>query len=125
MCPSDSSTSATNHSPRPARKLPPSAAELAPTAHDGSHPASTSSADASVEVVVFPELYKNASDALSTDSPLLVIGRLEKDEENVKIIAGEITLLENAKDVADKIKARNTHILARSEGLSADKLESL
>jgi DNA polymerase-3 subunit alpha len=78
-----------------------------------------------VEVVVFPELYKNASDALSSDSPLLVIGRLEKDEESVKIIAGEITLLENAKDVADKIKARNTHILAQSEGLSADKLERL
>jgi DNA polymerase-3 subunit alpha len=78
-----------------------------------------------VEVVVFPELYKNASEALAGDSPLLVIGRLEKDEESVKIIAGEIALLEDASQVADKIKARNTHILAQSDGLSEDKLERL
>ncbi|MBI5167780.1 MAG: DNA polymerase III subunit alpha [candidate division NC10 bacterium] len=48
----------------------------------------------SVEVIVFPELYKNASSFLGKDAPLYVKGELDVAEEAVKLLASELFPLE-------------------------------
>lgn len=50
----------------------------------------------SVDVVVFPETYKKSHAWLKSDRPILVIGNIDEGEEQNKIIAREIFLLEEA-----------------------------
>jgi DNA polymerase-3 subunit alpha len=47
------------------------------------------------EVTVFPELYGRCSHFLSAGGRIFVSGRREKEEENVKILASDIVLLED------------------------------
>ncbi len=49
-----------------------------------------------VEVVVFPEAYARSADLLSSDTPLIVRGTLEKSEDSGKILADELFPLEVA-----------------------------
>ena len=51
-----------------------------------------------IEVVVFPELYKACSELLKTDQPLLVTGKVSKEEESdaPKILASSIIPLADA-----------------------------
>jgi DNA polymerase III subunit alpha len=54
-----------------------------------------------IEIIVFPEVYRQASDVLAADQPLLVRGRLSTENENTRrIIAAEIVPLEQAHEIA-------------------------
>ncbi len=75
----------------------------------------------SVEVVVFPEVFKAASEYLQGDEALLVSGTLDAGEESCKILATEILLLN---DVKEK-KTTKVHIRVLTTGLTEDKLQQL
>lgn len=51
-----------------------------------------------MEIIVFPSLYREAANIISADSPLVVSGHLEKTEKGYKIIAKEITSLLDGKE---------------------------
>ncbi len=51
-------------------------------------------AEGSIEVIVFPELYRNSLPLLQKDTPLLIKGAVDKTEKGVKIVAGEISRLD-------------------------------
>jgi DNA polymerase-3 subunit alpha len=51
-------------------------------------------ADGSVEVIVFPQLYRSSLPLLQKDTPLLVKGTVDKTEKGVKIISTEISRLD-------------------------------
>jgi DNA polymerase-3 subunit alpha len=51
-------------------------------------------AEANIEVIVFPDLYKNSLAILQKDTPLLVKGTVDKTEKGVKIVAHEIARLD-------------------------------
>ena len=74
-----------------------------------------------VEVVVFPELYSGSADLLSGDEPLLVTGGLEVGEESCKIIATEVTLLNNVKEA----QTSRVHFRLSTPGLDVDQLRAL
>ncbi|MBI5469657.1 MAG: DNA polymerase III subunit alpha [Deltaproteobacteria bacterium] len=78
-----------------------------------------------VEVVVFSDLYKKAREFVTADKPVIVIGRLDKEEDDVKMVATDITPLEDAKKIEKKIKPRNTHIMAPTVGLGSEKFSEL
>jgi DNA polymerase III subunit alpha len=50
----------------------------------------------SVSVIFFPDVYRSAYDLLHGEEPLLIRGTLDVGEENVKVIAHEVTLLASA-----------------------------
>ena len=50
-----------------------------------------------VEVIVFPDLYKTANHMLLTDTPLIVAGQLDKSEQGYKIKALRLHLLADVK----------------------------
>ena len=52
--------------------------------------------EGSVEVIVFPELYKNSVHVLKKDMLLLVKGTIDKDEKGVRVRAKEVSNLEDA-----------------------------
>ncbi len=56
----------------------------------------------SVEVVVFSDCYQNAFNLLHSDDPIFVKGRVDREEDNIKIIAEEILQL-------DFVALKNTH----------------
>jgi DNA polymerase-3 subunit alpha len=49
-------------------------------------------------MIVFPDTYKDVSSVLEGDEPVLVIGSLNKEEDNAKIMAKEIIPLSRAKE---------------------------
>jgi len=51
-----------------------------------------------VEVLVFPETYRECQDLLSSDAPLFLVGQLEADERAAKIKATAIYRMENLRD---------------------------
>jgi DNA polymerase-3 subunit alpha len=68
-------------------------------------------AHGSVEVIAFPETYQRAGSILDTGSLVLVRGKLERDDESVRIIASEITSIETlterlSREVAIRVTAR-------------------
>jgi DNA polymerase-3 subunit alpha len=50
-----------------------------------------------VEVVVFPDLYKTSQHLLLTDTPLIIAGQLDKNEQENKIKAVRLHLLTEVK----------------------------
>ncbi|MBI5643952.1 MAG: DNA polymerase III subunit alpha [Deltaproteobacteria bacterium] len=79
----------------------------------------------SVEVVVFSDLYKKVRDDIASERPLLVMGKLDKEGEDVKIVANDITPIEDASKLEKKIKTKNTHIHAKAANIDAEKLTLL
>lgn len=79
----------------------------------------------SVEAVVFADLYRKVREIVSGDHALLLTGRLDKEEEAVKLIASDIIPIEEAGAAEKKLKARNTHILAPVASLDKEKLTEL
>ena len=53
-----------------------------------------------VEIVVFPEAYQRAAAAIETGTLVLVRGKLERDDETVRILATEISPLESVRERA-------------------------
>ncbi len=63
-----------------------------------------------VEIVVFPEAYQRAAALIETGTLVLVRGKLERDDESVRILASEIAPLDSvrerlAREVAIHLKA--------------------
>ena len=54
--------------------------------------------NASTEIVVFSSVYAEANQLLTDDNPVLVEGRVQKDENSVKIIADKIVSIEKAEE---------------------------
>ncbi|MBI5453343.1 MAG: DNA polymerase III subunit alpha [Deltaproteobacteria bacterium] len=79
----------------------------------------------SVEIVVFAELYRKSRENIASDRPLLIIGRLDKEGEDVKIVANDIALLEDAGKMDKKVKTRSMHMHADGASLTAEKLTAL
>ncbi|MBI2399959.1 MAG: DNA polymerase III subunit alpha, partial [Deltaproteobacteria bacterium] len=79
----------------------------------------------SVEAVIFSDLYKKVRDLVSGDHALLFSGKLDKEEDEVKLIAFDIIPIEEAGTADKKLKARNTHIHAPVTGLTGEKLAEL
>ncbi len=71
-----------------------------------------------VEVIVFPELYKTANSMLLTDAPLIIAGQLDKSEQGNKIKAVRIHLLTEVK----KKGTKRMDIKLNSTGLTQDDL---
>jgi DNA polymerase-3 subunit alpha len=66
-------------------------------------------AQGSVEVIVFPEAYQRAAGLLEVGTMVLVRGKLERDDESVRILASEVlsidTLAERlAREVAIRVR---------------------
>ncbi len=80
---------------------------------------------ASIEVIIFSQLYKKASTLLSEGHPLLIIGRLDKKDEDAKLIANTISAIDNAGEIEDKLKVRKTHIKAPADSLEGGKIAGL
>jgi DNA polymerase-3 subunit alpha len=71
-----------------------------------------------IEVIVFPDLYRTAQHMLLTDTPLLVAGQLDKSEQGNKIKAVRLHLLSEVK----KKGATRLDIKLNSTGLTQDDL---
>jgi DNA polymerase-3 subunit alpha len=50
------------------------------------------------EIIVFSSVYTTASQLLTEDNPILVEGRVQKDEKSVKILADKIVSIEKAEE---------------------------
>ena len=75
----------------------------------------------SVEVISFSDVYKNASQYFSGDVPILVRGKVDKGEENIKVIASAVKPLEEAKGAVAQI----VHIKADADKIAPDSLNGL
>ncbi|MEK6698682.1 MAG: DNA polymerase III subunit alpha [Nitrospirota bacterium] len=71
-----------------------------------------------VEVIVFPDLYKTANHILLTDTPLIVAGQLDKSEQGYKIKALRLHLLADVK----KKGTTRVDIKLSATGLTQDDL---
>jgi DNA polymerase-3 subunit alpha len=56
--------------------------------------------EGAVEVVVFPEAYKTCATLVATDTLVMVRGKLEADDESVRLLATEIVPLEQVRELA-------------------------
>ncbi len=74
--------------------------------------------EGSVEVIVFPELYKNSVQVLKKDMLLLVKGNIDKDEKGLRVRAREVSDLEGAGNISLKrMEIRIDDTLGSSENL--------
>jgi DNA polymerase-3 subunit alpha len=71
-----------------------------------------------IEVIVFPELYRTAQHMLMTDTPLIVAGQLDKSEQGNKIKATRLHLLAEVK----KKGTTRMEIKLNSTGLTEEEL---
>jgi DNA polymerase-3 subunit alpha len=53
-----------------------------------------------IEIVVFPEAYQRAAPLIETGTLVLVRGKLERDDETVRILATEVTPLDSVRERA-------------------------
>jgi len=77
--------------------------------------------EGSIEVIVFPELYKNSVHVLKKDMLLLVKGTIDKDEKGVRIRAKEVSNLEDA----GKINLRRMDISLNDSAGSSEQLKGI
>jgi DNA polymerase-3 subunit alpha len=62
-----------------------------------------------VEVIAFPETYQRAAGLIETGTMVLVRGKLERDDESVRILASEIAALDSVRErVAHEVAIRVT-----------------
>ncbi|MDP2688824.1 MAG: DNA polymerase III subunit alpha, partial [Deltaproteobacteria bacterium] len=80
---------------------------------------------ASIEVVVFSALYKKVADLLKGAAPLRIVGRLDKKDDEAKLIANAVSPIDNVSGIEDKLRVRNTHIIAPTEALEGGKFTGL
>lgn len=74
-----------------------------------------------VEVIVFPNLFKTSQHLLKGDMPIVVKGRVDKSEEEVKLVAIEIYPIIEARERFTK----SVHLFCEGEHLKAEKLDEL
>ena len=58
-------------------------------------------AQGGVEVIVFPEAYQRSAALIETGTLVLVRGKLERDDESVRILASEIAPLDSVRERLD------------------------
>lgn len=75
----------------------------------------------SVEVVVFPETFRQCEALLSSTEPVIVQGTVQQDERGPKIIANLIDSLEDAREKY----TQSAKIMLKAESLSRQKMESI
>ncbi|MDO8494647.1 MAG: DNA polymerase III subunit alpha, partial [Deltaproteobacteria bacterium] len=75
----------------------------------------------SVDVVIFPEVFKQSHEYLKSEQPILVIGNVDEGEEKNKIIARQILLLEEA----SKFLTRSVHFRLSHAEATAKHLQNL
>ncbi len=80
---------------------------------------------ASIEVVVFSAIYKKAAELLKGAAPLIIVGRLDKKDDEAKLIANAVSPIDNVSEIEDKLRVRNTHIMAPTEALEGGKFTGL
>jgi DNA polymerase III subunit alpha len=69
-------------------------------------------ADGGIEVIVFPETYQRSAALIETGTMVLVRGKLERDDETVRILASEIVGIDSVRERV----AREVAILVRMPG---------
>ncbi len=74
-----------------------------------------------VEVVVFPEAYRENRDALAAEGPIFLVGRVDADETSSKVIAEEIFRMEQIRERL----ARSVHFTVRSDRMTAADVHDL
>ena len=80
----------------------------------------------SVEVIVFSDLYRKHSGIISSGTPILVTGRLDREEEEgAKLVASGFMTFEEASGPEQRIKARNTHIFVKTGSAAPGNLSLL
>jgi DNA polymerase-3 subunit alpha len=77
--------------------------------------------EGSVDVIVFPSLYKTAYELLKKDAVVLVKGSIDKDEKGVRLRGVEISDLEDA----DKKSVTRMEISLKASGESTQSLQHL
>jgi DNA polymerase-3 subunit alpha len=64
-------------------------------------------AQGGVEVIVFPETYQRSAALIETGTLVLVRGKLERDNESVRVLASEIAPLDSVRErVTREVKIR-------------------
>ncbi|MBN1254544.1 MAG: DNA polymerase III subunit alpha [Deltaproteobacteria bacterium] len=74
-----------------------------------------------VEVIIFPDLFRNVRPYIKVDMPVLIRGVLDKGEERHKVKASSVVPLDEAK--TEKIS--KIHFWLRTPGVSKDQLQRL
>jgi len=74
-----------------------------------------------VEVVVFPEAYRENREALAAEGPIFLVGRVDADETSSKVIAEEIFRMDQIRERL----ARSVHFTVRSERMTAADVREL
>jgi DNA polymerase-3 subunit alpha len=59
--------------------------------------------EGTVEVLVFPDTYAKVQKLLDVDAPILVKGKLDNDESNIKILASDVYPIERVKEILSRI----------------------
>jgi DNA polymerase III subunit alpha len=80
--------------------------------------------EASIDIIVFPELYKSSISILQKDIPLLVKGTVDKTEKGIKIVSNEISRL----DGTEANLMRKAELILRlplSDGMQLQTLRSI
>ncbi len=71
-----------------------------------------------VEVIVFPELYRNSLTLLQKDTPVLIKGTVDKTEKGIKIVSTEISGLDSLEDrIGHKVEVNLTLPLSETSSL--------
>ncbi|MBI5894223.1 MAG: DNA polymerase III subunit alpha [Deltaproteobacteria bacterium] len=74
-----------------------------------------------IEITVFADLYKKASEYFASDIPILVKGRVDKAEEKVKLVAEEVYPIDEAR--ARLTKA--VHLVIKTLGIDNNQMEDI
>lgn len=74
-----------------------------------------------IEITVFPELYKNNAANILTEAQLIIRGRLEVEDETKKMIATEVIPLKDARELLSQQLKVHIHL----PGMEEDKINRL
>jgi len=72
----------------------------------------------SMNVICFADIYQRSKALLKGDEPLLLKGQLDISEENVKIIANDITALQDAPDISPYYSS--VHFQVETQSMSSE-----
>ena len=74
-----------------------------------------------VDVIVFPDIYRSSNHLFNTDAPLLITGSIDKGEKGIKLKATKITTISDAKNK----QLSKINIKVNSTALSQNELRQL
>jgi len=76
-------------------------------------------ADGSIEVIVFPQLYRASLPILQKDMLLMIKGTVDKTEKGVKIVSTEISRLDDLENKKGRVEINFKHPLSNSSSLQS------